>query len=167
MSYSAITTQEINVGGPVQNPTLAKIQQNEDYFNTQIAALSSSINNPKPIKFVIKGDGQGYATPLLGFAYERVWANMTLTAGQIWIPVAGGSGTVQVDVQYKRGVGGTWASIFSTKPSSPWTDGDGKVTTNGVLSVTSLLAGDFLRLDISSVQASCKEFQVELPFIYA
>lgn len=173
MSYTAITTQEIQVGGPVQNPTLAKIQANEDYFNTQILALSSSQNSPKPIKFVVKGDGQAYVMPYQGFAYDRMWANITLTGALIWVPVAGTSGTIQVDVLFKRGAG-SWTSIFSTKPAVPSSAGDGVLSSTGAgctpavlwASPPNLLAGDFLRLDINTIQTGCHEFQVELPFTY-
>jgi len=171
VSYTAITTQEIQVGGPVQNPTLAKIQANEDYFATQINALNSSLQSPRPIKFVVKGGGDGYTMPVNAFAYERVWVNITLTGAFIFVPVAGISGSVQINVEYKRGAG-AWTSIFSTQPVVPSSSGDLAISsstggcTAAVLSTTALLSGDFLRLNIVSDQSGCKEFQVELPFNY-
>lgn len=162
MAYSPILDAEIPIGGPIQNPTLVKIQGNDAYFNTQIASLQSTIQNPEPLEFQIEGNA-GPFVAMTGAAYKRIWAAITLTGGFLWIVDAGSSGTMGIDIQLSHS-GGSFASIFSTTPTVSYIAGNYAISSNGMLSTTSLVAGDVLRLDISAVQTGNKRSVVTLPF---
>lgn len=162
MAYIAITSPEIAAGEPTAQPLFQKVRENLADHESRIAALAASMLNPQPITFTVKGSY--FATvPITGAGYERVWTNLTLTAGWLWVPSAGNSGTLTVDVKYKRAAG-PWTSIFSAKPSAAFGAGSLHLATNGVLATTALLTGDLLRLDVESAQIANNEFHVLLPF---
>lgn len=90
----------------------------------------------------------------------RVNGNIALTAAYLLVKKAGVSGSVVVDVEYKRGAG-AWTTIFSSTISAAYSSGDNSLT-QGTLAVQNLLAGDLLRLNIDGVQASMEDFSVYL-----
>lgn len=152
MPFSTIVTTEIEAGDPTTQDLFSKIKTNEDDHETRIVSLEAgSATTYPPYEFYVSGPYEGY-TPLLGCGHIRIAFNITVLAGRLAIIKAGTSGTTQIDFKYKRGAG-SWTSIFSTLPSVASTSGDYAVSTNGILSVTSLLAGDLVRMDITTTQA--------------
>lgn len=168
MAFQAITTQEIATGGPIQNPTLAKIQNDLSLHDSEITTLQASILNPEPLTFEMKGGYWTFSLPLTGQAYKRVWANITLSGGFVWIPKAGTAGTTQIDVQYQP-FGGSFSTIFSTKPSAAFGSGDGFISSNGVLTggvPLAITSGGIIRIDVVTAQTGSPEFHILLPYTF-
>lgn len=92
--------------------------------------------------------------------------NATILNAWAWIKSPGGSGTTTLDIKYASAPGGSFASIFSTKPSftsaaasSSYVDSAGVVSpptgvTAGVLSTTTVAAGGALRFDLIAAMAA-------------
>lgn len=93
-----------------------------------------------------------------GILFHRVDAAITLNTFRVIVNDAGTSGTLTVDMEYKRGAG-AWTSILSSPVSIASSSGD-LAAAVGTLSVTSLDAGDFLRLNVDATQASIESFSV-------
>lgn len=162
MAFEEIQSAQIETGDPVTNELMEKIKNSFDNHEERISDLEAGASAREPLAFYVKGNYSPFP-PVTGVAYRRLFANITLTGGRLFVIDAGSAGTLEIDVQYKRGVA-AFASIFSTLPSAIYTDGSYYLSTNGVLSVTDLLAGDILRLDISTAQTGNEEFHVYLPF---
>ena len=85
-----------------------------------------------------------------------------ITNAQMFIRQAGSGGSTELDIKYATSPGGTWTSIFSTKPAISYAAGDFSWVYNGssfanttapILSVTQLQAGWALRCDILTAQS--------------
>jgi len=153
MAYVTIPSTIIEAGDPVTQELFTQVKDNLDDLNTRVLALEagSAVTYPS-LSFDIIGPFE-QAVPLLGATYRRIDFNMTVLAGRVSVITAGSSGTTQIDILYKRGAG-AFTSIFTTKPSLSSAAGNFSTSTNGVLdSPVSLLAGDFLRLDVLTTQA--------------
>lgn len=162
MAFEEIQSAQIETGDPVTNELMSKIKNSFDNHEDRISDLEAGASARDPLAFYVKGNYASFGA-VTGAAYRRLFANITLTAGRIFVVDAGASGTLEIDIQYKRGAA-AFASIFSTRPSAVYTDGDYFISTNGVLSVTDLQAGDILRLDIVTSQTGNEEFHVYLPY---
>lgn len=105
------------------------------------------------------------AVPVNGVLYYPLLEDVHFTSGQIFVVAAGTSGTYQADIKFKRGAG-SYTSIFTTKPSSVYTDGDLYTSTNGVLDGANddLLAGDVLRLDLTGSQLGGRGLSLRLKY---
>lgn len=163
MAYSEITAAQIETNKPTANGLFTKVRNNFIDHESRISDLEAGIQTFNPISFKVVGGASIYA-PRTAIEHVRLFNNITLTGGRIFVFVAGTAGTVEIDVQYKRGAA-AFASIFSTKPSVAFGAGDYALSSNGVLSVTDLNVGDILRLDLITGQTDCEEFDVYLPFI--
>ncbi len=152
MSYDSIVSTVIEAGDPVTQELWAKVKANEDDHETRIVALEGGSNVVYPPFFWEVSGPYEEAVPLVNTGIIRLNFNITVLAGRLLIKTAGSSGTTEIDFQYKRGTD-PFATIFSTKPSVAFGAGNNAISTNGVLSVTSLLAGDIIRMDITTTQA--------------
>lgn len=161
MAFVTLSSAAIATGQPVTADLMLKTKNNFDDHDLRITALENGLDNPRPLFFDVKGSYFLYGG-LTGIAYQRIWANLTLTAAQLFVPAAGTAGTLDVDILYKRG-SGSWTTIFSARPTHAFGAGDLALST-GTLAVTALQAGDVLRLDTIGVETNNLEFQVYLPF---
>lgn len=154
MSFLTLSTSQIAAEEPVTQDLLTTTKDNFDDHETRLLAAESTVLTTFPITFHIIGPHYNFAaaTAVTGC---RVPFNLTLTGAKLFIPKAGTSGTLQVDVQFQRVSGFT--TIFTTKPSLLYSVGDNATSTNAAINagVASLQAGDQLRLDISAVQVGC------------
>ena len=149
MSFVVINSSEIEAGDPVTQELFAKVKDSFDNHETRIQTVEAATLSAFPIKFEVIS---AYASPATtGIIYERIFHNITLTSGKIFVVDAGVSGTTEIDIKYKRGVG-AFTSIFSVVPSVAFGLGDNYLSTNGVLSTAEILSGDILRLDITTGQ---------------
>ncbi len=156
--FSALTEQEIQVGRPTRKELFRKIKDSLDNLLGRVLAMEAGAVTREPIGWDLVGsfnaadvrDGFVYLPPL-----DRA---RTLTSFKIFVRKAGSSGVLTVDVEYKRG-GGGWTSILTAPASADFSGGD-LYTTAGTLAVTSLLAGDILRLNLDSLQANMEDFSV-------
>ncbi len=159
MSYSALTAAEIAVGEPTSAPLFQKILDNFADHETRLGAIDVGATYLPPIEFGVFGVLQ---TP---FAYDGLIQtltdiNITVTACRVNVKTAGGSGTLTIDVEYKRG-GGAWTSILTAPVSVVYTEGNNSLT-SGTLAVTSFNALDRFRLNVDSVQSAMEDFSVYL-----
>ncbi len=162
MSFDAFTSGEIAAGQPVKQELWTKSKDNFDDLVARIVSLESSGLTAFPIEFSLLGE-HAYIGAGTGYGYLRIAYNLTLTSAKIYVPIAGTSGTLELDVQKKTG-GGAFASIFATKPSVLYSAGDHAVSSNAVLGTTALLTGDLLRLDMTQVMTGCKESHLYLTY---
>lgn len=107
-----------------------------------------------------------------GFMEFEITQNSTLLSASLKQITAGASGNFEVDVKYKRG-GGSYTSVFTTKPKIPAAAGNnansdtGSGATAAVIDSTNdeLQAGDFLRLDLTIIPGGTPEgFRLKLPY---
>lgn len=159
MAFTALTAEEVASGKPITTSLLGKVRTNLDDHEARLGTVEGAANTYVPLRFAVRG-GAAIATAV---DLERIHFNMTLLAGRLLVVTAGTAGTAEVDIEYKRGVA-AWASIFATRPSVAFGAGDMALSSNGVLGVTSLLAGDYIRLNITGVQTGCPFFIVYLEF---
>lgn len=159
MSFSTIQTAIIAAGQAVKQELFTFIKDNFDDHESRITTTEAAIGRLPPITFNVIGTL--YAPLAMDEALiYRVESDLRVTAARLLVKQCGSSGSVQVDVEYKRGVG-SWTSILSSVISASYTAGDYSVTT-GTLSVQDFLAGDLIRLNIDSVQASMEDFAIYL-----
>ncbi len=155
MAYVTITDQEIEVGEPTAKPLFDKIKDNLDDHEDRLGAIEVAATSRPPIDFGVFGIMQA------PFAYDglliyRTPIDITATGVRLLQKIAGASGTLTVDIEYKRG-GGAWTSILTGPISLTSADGD-LALESGVLAITDFLAGDLFRLNVDSVQADQEDF---------
>lgn len=163
MAFEQISSANIEAGDPVTQELWSKTKNSFDDHESRITDLEAGILALPPIEFIVKGDVNSFSAPLTALAYKRLFQNITLTSARLFIVDDGASGTLDIDIQYKRGVA-AFASIFSTRPSVAAGSGDFTISTNAVISTDTLLAGDILRLDTATHMVGCTEFHVYLTF---
>lgn len=159
MSFSTIQSAIIAAGQAVKQELFTFIKDNLDDHETRITTTEAAIGRLPPIAFDVVG------TLSSSFAMDevliyRVESDLRVTAARLLVKQRGSSGSVQVDIEYKRGVG-SWTSILSSVISASYTAGDYSVTT-GTLAVQDFLAGDLFRLNVDSVQVGMEDFAVYL-----
>lgn len=170
MTYVAITTQEIAVGESVSNSTLTKVKENFDNLDSRMTTLEGggSTTYPPIILSVYGAYGEAgdLTIPVSGIIKTTINFPLTVTGVRILIDRAGTSGTTEIDLKFKRGIG-SYTSLFSTKPSVGYVSGNDALSTNAILDpdYVDLQTGDILRLDISSVQAGAITFLVRIDYV--
>lgn len=164
MAFTTITTAEIAVGEPVKNSTLVKIKDDLDYLNDSLSDIVAGTVVTPSITLSVNGVYVNYVTT--GLLKTTTNFALTITNVFILIDVAGGSGTTEIDIQKMQGAS-VIGSIFTTKPSVAFGVGNGGVSSNAVLHGTNkiLVAGDILRLDITSAQnLTARNFMVRIDY---
>lgn len=157
MAFTAINSNNIESGDPVTKNLWDKTKDNFDDHESRINDLESSSDNNGP-KLVFDVIGQGGV--LDGAAYELIRENLTITSVLLFVKEAGTSGSVEVDIEYKRGAS-AFTSILTGTISSAFGSGDFD-TVSGSLAVTDLNTNDILRLNINAIQTDASGFQVIL-----
>jgi hypothetical protein len=159
MAFTSITTAEIQVGEPTAQPLFQKIKDDLDDHESRIAAAEVGASSRPPIEFGVWGLlPDAYAAD--GVEIYRTPLNISMLGARVLVNKAGSSGTLTVDVEYKRGAG-AWTSILSVPISVTSAAGDLSLT-SGVLTVTNFLTGDLFRLNVDSVQVGMSGFTVLL-----
>ena len=161
MAFTAITSGEITSGQPVATTTQTKIKDNFDDHETRLEAMESFNAANPPIIFRVNGQypvATDVTKTTSNFAFN-------IAGVRILVDQAGSSGTVQIDIKRKRGAG-SFTSIFTVLPSVAYSAGNDALSTNAVLDsgVIDLVAGDILRLDITSAQVSGSGFLVRIDY---
>jgi hypothetical protein len=165
MSFTALTSTEITSGKPVTSTTGTKIKNNFDDHEARIQAIEGgSATTFPPIILRVNGPYGQYGA-VNGIIKLTTNFPIVFTGVRILIDHAGSSGITQVDVKYKSG-GGAYTSMLLTQPSVSYTAGDDSISSNAVLDPahSSLLAGDIIRLDLTSVQTGGRSFTVRIDY---
>lgn len=169
MTYIPLTTAEIATGQPVSNETATKIKDNFASLDSRTTTLEGGGSTVyPPIIFRVNGpygESGDLAIPATNLLKTTLNFNLTVTGVRILIDEAGISGTTEIDLKYKRGVG-AYTSIFTTKPSLAYSAGNDSTSTNAVLNPAqvNLQAGDILALTITDAQKRAKNFIVRIDY---
>lgn len=163
MSFITLNPAQIAAAEPVTQDLFELIKDDLDDHESRILDVEAATISTFPIEFLVKGHYWKLGGGQLGVAFVRAEFNLTLTAARLFVVDDGSSGTLQIDVQKKRGAG-AFATIFSTQPSVVQGGGDYQTSTNAAFSDTDIDAGDILRLDITTVMDDNEDFQVYLPY---
>jgi hypothetical protein len=148
MPFTTIPTSIIESGDPVTQELFSTyIKADLDDLDSRVTSLEAgSAVAYMPIYWNVKGPLK--AKTDCGFV--RIPFDITLLAVRLITQTAGSGGTTTIDFQYKRGAG-SWTTVCGTKPSVTSTS-DYTISTNGTLSVTAILSGDLIRMNIDTVQ---------------
>lgn len=164
MSFVPINSSEISPGKPVASTTQTKIKENFDDHEARLQAAEVGSSSYPPIVLRVNGF-YSYATQLTGVIKTTTNFALAILGVRILVDKAGTAGTLEIDIKRKRGAG-AWESVLTTKPTIGYAAGDDALSVAGVLDPTkvNILAGDILRLDITSVQTGGKGFLVRVDF---
>lgn len=159
MPFSSFTDAEIAAGEPVKQELWQKAKDNDDDFDDRLGTAEASVGRLDPVAF---HNTDFLLSPFSeeGIAIERVDAPFTALAARLEVKTAGISGSVEIDLEYKRG-GGAWTTILSGPISVAFGAGDLGIA-SGTLVETDFIAGDHIRLNINSVQNQMQGFSVYL-----
>jgi hypothetical protein len=161
MAFTTISPAQIAAGEPTAQELFTKIKDNFDDHETRITATEGSLLTIAPIVWDLYGFVGRYSAQTAITPNLLIRSNITLLSCRLMIDVAGTSGTTEFDILYKRGAN-PFATIFTTRPSVGFAAGDNAVSTNAILSVTTLQVGDILRLDLTSAQPQSKNCSIYL-----
>jgi hypothetical protein len=165
MAYDDVTSTEIASGKPVATTVLGKVKDNFIDHEERLQELESGSAVDYP-SITMGIDGfYGDQGPATHWDQEFPNFDLTIVGARLIIDVAGISGTTEIDILVKPPAG-AFTSIYSTKPSASYTDGDGFITTNQILDPTkvSVPAGSVIRLDTTSVQTNGQNCYVRLDY---
>jgi len=115
-------------------------------FDTDISNLSQYVNS---------------ASTLEGLLRFQAKQDMTLSGAILTDTEGAASSTYEFDILKSTTIGGTYTTVFSTKPSLT-ANGSPQESSNAVFSVTSVSTGDWLRFDITSVAVGAKNINISL-----
>lgn len=166
MAFVPLNTSEIAAGEPVKQELWDTIKEDLDDLNSRTISVENGLTNFRPIEWEILGRMDEFVTmPIEGVAdlFHRANFDFTIVAVRLITITAGSAGSNEIDIQMKHGAN-PWQSIFSTLPSNLYSAGDLAVSTNQVLSTTAIQAGDFLRLDLTSVQVEGESIRIEIEY---
>lgn len=166
MAFTTLNTSEIESGKPVASSMLSKVKDNFDDHETRISAIEASSADDYPPLILGVGGPYYVGGAVNGVLKTTVNFPITITGVRLLIDVAGSSGTTEVDVKFSRS-GGAYTSILTTKPSVGYASGNDAISSNGVVNATykDLIAGDIIRLDLTSVQTGGRGFVVRIDFV--
>lgn len=139
---STTSSLVINAAG---SATAVKVVSNAAPGATLYQSLDFNVSGP----YYLGGSSQ---TEVM---LDRAITLLSVSDAKLLVQTAGSGGTTEVDIEYSTNNGGTWTSIFATRPSVASSAGNYAVSTNAVLTSNplSLAAGTLLRLNITSVQS--------------
>ena len=166
MSFTVITPGEIASGEPVNATTMGKVKDNFDDHESRLQVIESGTATTYPPLIFRVGGSIWIQGALDGIIKTTTNFPIQITGARLISDVAGSSGTTEIDIKWKRGSAG-WVSIFSTKPSLSYSAGNDATSSNAVLNASNveLLAGDLIRLDLTSVQTDAYGFTVRVDYV--
>lgn len=168
--YKTITSAEIQSGKPITNDLLTKVKDNFENVDERVTALETGGGQVfPPMILTVRGDYGSIGSltiPATNLIKTTINFNLVITNVFLIIDEAGTDGTTEVDLKYKRGAG-AYTSVFDTLPSVAYTAGDDAISSNAVLDASDsiLVAGDLLRLDITSAQTNASGLIVRIDYI--
>lgn len=155
MAFTALTTAEVATGEPIAQGT--KIKDNFDDLDSRLSDLEVGW---RKIQFYVDSRWLTLSAAT-GILFDRLPVDATVTDAHIVLLDTGTSGTLEVDLQYKRGAA-AFASIFSTRPSLTSSAAQFDLSTNQVIGTSALQAGDIIRFDVVTAMTGNDSYLVEL-----
>jgi hypothetical protein len=161
MAYS--TPNTVSVGDAVKKDDYDKLKNNSIDHEARVAALEVGAAVIVIIDKDISNLSQyvNAASTLEGLIRYQAKQNLTLSSAILTDTEGATSGTFEFDILKATTIGGTYTTVFSTKPSIT-ANGSAQESSNAAFSVTSVSAGDWLRFDITSVAVGAKNINVSL-----
>lgn len=161
MAFITIPSSSIVAGEPTSQTLFTLIKDDLDDLNSRLAVTEAATNIFRPIQWDVVGY---YGSTLVqdGLFYDVIRFDITVQNVILFIWTAGSSGSTTIDIEYKRGVG-----AFTTILSSPISAASGSgnlFQANATLAVTSLLTGDFIRVNVDAAQVSGNGFSVLMEY---
>ncbi len=165
MAFSSLAQSLISVGKPIIKQIFQTLKNNQDDLNTRVLNVEAAASKIVFFDGII-GNGATYASAT-GILFHRVESSIDLTDCKIGLFDFTGitSGTIEIDVQKSASLDFTSSvSVFTTKPSLDLsTASNYDESSNMVLSAQkTLIEGDYLRIDISSLPSGLGRFQLYL-----
>lgn len=162
MPFVTIDPSLLDVGDPVTKDLFDTIKDNLDDLSDRLLVVEGNI-----AKITVFNDLfiNGLHTVLSGIDQVSLYkaeTDFVLTSAKVVVLVAGTAGTLEIDVKKSSTIGGTFTSIFSTRPSLSFSAGSNVESSNAVFSTTTVSAGDYLRLDVTSIQTAQKRFFIHV-----
>lgn len=165
MSYTTITTTEIESGKPVRSDTQNKVRDNFEDHEDRLQSLEGGSATTYPPLIMRVNGYYGYYAAQNSVLKTTTNFPITITGVRILIDQAGSAGTTEIDLKVSTG-GGAFTSIMTTKPSVASAAGNDALSSNGVVnaSLADLITSDIIRLDITSVQTNGIGFLVRIDY---
>lgn len=168
--FDAILDSEIEVGKPLKKSLFTKIQHNLDLHEQRIGDNAAGVAGTLPLILRVNGD---YAlltpTQKANVLKTTFGADIIITNIFLYIDEAGTSGTTEIDILTNTTAGPSYTTVFSTKASADFGDGDDFVSTDGVLDSGNVAidAGDILKLAITDSQVGANGFMVRIDYTFS
>lgn len=161
MAYS--TPNTVSVGDPVKKDDYDKLKDNSIDHESRVSSLEAAAASIVIFDSQISGLGQyvNSSSTLTGLFRYQAKSDLTLTGAVLTDTDGATSGTFEFDVKKATAIGGTYTTVFSTKPSLT-ANGSPQESSNAAFSVTSVSTGDWLELSITSVATGAKNINVSL-----
>lgn len=156
MAFSSIGNSLIAVGAALKQELFQLTKDNLDDHETRINSVEGAISRIIPWNGTVY-NGTTAASITGGLGIHRITTDYTINTAQIGVfdvTATSWTGTLEFDIQKSSSPDFTGSvSIFTTKPSIDMTTvSDYDVSSNAVFgAAASVSAGDYLRLDITSL----------------
>ena len=157
-----ITLPNQSVGDPVTADYLNQVKDNFDDHEDRLIEVEQNISKVKVFNELFINSVQTVLNGIEEISIYRAETDFTLVEAKLVVLEAGTSGTTQIDVLKSSTISGSFTSIFSTKPSVLQTTGNNVESTNAVFQTTSVAAGDYLKLNIDSLQVGQKRILIHV-----
>ncbi len=157
MSFTAITTAQVDTGEPVSTTLGNLIRTNSDDHETRIVSLEGGASvTYVPFYFFVDGllNNNGIEDEIVGFL--RIPFNLTVVGARIVQGTAGSGGSTTCDFERRRS--GSWDSVLTALPSVASGAGNYGLA-SGTLDATktALVSGDLLRMNLDAIQTGNPE----------
>jgi hypothetical protein len=152
MAYVTINPNTIDPGDPITADLFGKIKDNFDDHETRINSLEGVTQRVQVFNQLVVNNTSNPA--LVGKEYFTVLQNMTITECYVQIFTKGSlTGSLEIDVQKASSLGGSYSSIFSTKPKIVYASAANyDKSSNQIFNAgASVVEGDVLRFDLSTI----------------
>ena len=155
MAFVSIPSDDIATGKPTKQELFQTIKDNFDDHESRLTTVEGSVGSFFPIEFLVNGriTSRGTQSEILT---QRIPFNINILGARLQILDDITTGTLEVDLRTGATEPGA-TSIFSTRPSLSSTDSKYDVSTNQILSTTTLNATELLILDTTIVPTTMGE----------
>lgn len=163
MAYVVIPSSQTDPGQPIKAELMDTIRLNLDDHEARIQDVEASSAAGQVLVYEVYDLWyQRSFTKLTGVSYWIFRSNYKINGAFLIKYEDGISGTLEADLLVSTNFGGSFSSIYSTRPSITQAAPSFTPSSNQILTSTPFLVStnDILRLDITSKLFGCKQFQL-------
>jgi hypothetical protein len=165
MAFTPINSSDVDEASPIKSTTFELTKTNLDDHESRLLTVEAASSAFPPIVFRVSG---GYNAVTTGALKTMVGMSIRVTGVRLLIDQRGtaDASETEIDILRKRG-GGSYESLFSTKPKVAASAGDDAISTNTVLNLSNVELEDLdiLRLDITSAQVGGIGFEARVDYV--